>query len=292
MNRFPPWLKQDIPDARAQAFSRGLAASGVLTVCVEARCPNTARCFRQKAATFMILGDTCTRSCGFCNVQKSTLQPLPLDESEPLRVAAAIKELGVTNAVITSVTRDDLPDGGAAHFARTIRQVRALKASRYVEVLIPDFQGHQESLRTVVEARPDVIGHNIETVKRLYPFVRPQADYRRSLQVLATLKDLAPDILTKSSLMLGLSETEEEVIEAMQDLRSSDCDILMVGQYLAPSSKHISVKEFIEPRQFDRYRALAVGLGFKEVVSGPFVRSSFRSGTFPKGTPFRDVTNC
>ncbi|MDD5347682.1 MAG: lipoyl synthase [Candidatus Omnitrophica bacterium] len=274
--RLPAWLRRDIPDARAREFGRCLADSGVSTVCVEAHCPNIARCFRRNTATFLILGKTCTRSCRFCIVQEADRHPLPVDTEEPRRICAAIERFGIMDAVITSVTRDDLPDGGAGQFARVIASVRALVPPRFVEVLIPDFLGSRESLRIVARAQPDVIAHNIETVRRLYPCVRPQADYRRSLEVLKTLKDLAPAVITKSSLMLGLSEKEEEVVEAMQELRQVDCDCLMLGQYLAPSSRHISVKEFIEPRVFQRYKGLALAMGFKTVVSGPFVRSSYR----------------
>jgi lipoic acid synthetase len=232
-------------------------------------------CFARGTATFMIMGNICTRSCRFCAVVSGN--PSPLEHSEPQRIAAAAKKLGLQHVVVTSVTRDDLEDGGAEHFAAVISALKASDPDATIEVLVPDFNGRSESIRTVLDAEPDVFNHNVETVPSLYPDVRPQAGYDISLNVLRLARELRPDALTKSGLMLGLGEQKENVEAVMQDLRDVDCDILTIGQYLAPSHEHIPVIEFIEPAEFERYHGLGLQMGFKAVPSGPFVRSSYNA---------------
>lgn len=223
----------------------------------------------------MILGDACSRSCSFCNVPGGLKRPQPVDSDEPERIAEVVKLLDLDYVVVTSVTRDDLNDGGASQFVKTIEAVRRKNKDIKLELLIPDFQGKIESLEAIVRAMPDVVGHNLETIFRLYPFLRPQADYQRSLSVLRKIKELGRQIFTKSSLMLGLGETEEEVVLTLQDLRNNLCDILTLGQYLMPSSGHYPVKEYISPQQFLWYKKIGLGLGFKSVLAGPKIRSSF-----------------
>lgn len=243
------------------------------TVCEEANCPNKMECFNRKTATFMILGRICTRNCTFCNVEKN--KPQPVDEDEPMHVAKAVRELNLRHVVITSVTRDDLPDGGADHFARVINEIKKLDKKVTVEVLIPDFKGSIEALNKVADAMPEVINHNVETVPRLYPSVRPMAVYKRSLKLLDNVKNRNSKIFTKSGIMLGLGENKEEVIEVLKDLRDVDCDFLTIGQYLAPSKKHHPVIEYVHPDIFEEYENKAYELGFKYVASGPLVRSSY-----------------
>ncbi len=272
MARLPDWIKiriGDIHDTRHLLRSYNL-----VTVCEEARCPNRGSCFSKPTATFMILGPYCTRNCGFCSVETS--KPLPPDPDEPERIAMAAKEMGLKYVVITSVTRDDLPDGGALQFASTVRAIRKYLPDSGIEVLTPDFKGDLAALRTVLEAGPDVFNHNIETVPRLYPEVRPQAIYRRSLYILEKAKGIAK-IKTKSGIMLGLGEAMEEVIDVMKDLRTIDCDYLTIGQYLRPSRRNLPVKEYIRPEVFDRLRETARRLGFKGVASGSLVRSSMNA---------------
>lgn len=277
MNYFlPAWCRQEIPDASVFEKTQLLRAEGVNTVCLHAHCPNVGRCFRDNAITFLILGRLCTRGCRFCAVEKSRKE-LPVDEHEPQRIAEAAGKLGLRHAVITSVTRDDLDDGGARLFARTIRALKGGSELMFVEVLIPDFCGRTASIAEVTSARPDVIAHNIETVERLYAAVRPQAGYWRSLEVLRIAKAINPAMITKSSLMVGLGEAEDEVIACMRDLRAVDCDILTIGQYLAPSRQHYPVQEFINPLQFSRYERIGIQLGFKALACGPLIRSSFRA---------------
>lgn len=272
----PEWLKIKLRGGEGIEHVEGLIKSLSLhTVCEEANCPNLMECFSRKTATFMILGRVCTRNCTFCNVTKGQVQPVDL--KEPFHVAEAVKELGLKHVVITSVTRDDLPDGGAGHFANVIKSIKEADAKVIVEVLIPDFEGDQDALLKVIEARPEIINHNIETVPRLYPEVRPMAGYQRSLELLKSIKPVDKDILTKSGIMLGLGETEEEVIEVMKDLRSVDCDLLTIGQYLAPSKNHHPVVEYIHPDVFEKYRKTGLDLGFKHVASSPFVRSSYHA---------------
>lgn len=249
---------------------------GLNTVCQNAHCPNLGECFSRGTATFMIMGDVCTRNCGFCAVEKGGSGPL--DPGEPVRVARAAKELGLSHVVVTSVTRDDLPDGGANHFVETIHAIRQVLPSAKVEVLIPDFKGSLRDLKRVVEARPDVLNHNLETVPRLYPWVRPQADYSRSLEVLGAAKRFDEAIITKSGLMLGLSEEKVEVLDTMEDLRSVGCDLLTLGQYLAPSEDHLPVARFVPPEEFQELKLKGEKMGFLGVASAPLVRSSYRAG--------------
>ncbi len=276
-NRLPLWFRQELPDDSVRAMAQLISGFGLRTVCREARCPNMAHCFKNRKATFIILGDTCTRACGFCAVKKACGKSLSLDLGEPRRIADAVSRLKLDYAVITSVTRDDLVDGGAKIFAETAELIHRIGSGTKVELLIPDFQGDLSSLGIVVKSGPEVIAHNIETVKRLYASLRPQADYRLSMELLEKVKYLNPGLVTKSSLMLGLGESEEEVIEALKDLRRKRCDILTLGQYLAPSNGHYPVKEFIAIEQFQKYREIGRRLGFKSVFSGPLVRSSYHA---------------
>ncbi|NLW60082.1 MAG: lipoyl synthase [Firmicutes bacterium] len=274
--RKPEWLKIKVQANEGKTAVEDLLRSLALpTVCKEARCPNLMECYSRKTATFLILGRNCTRHCQFCNIQKG--KPEPVAPDEPRRVAEAVAALKLDHVVVTSVTRDDLPDGGAGQFAAVITAVRRLNPGVTVEVLVPDFQGARTALQTVVAAKPDVLNHNLETVPRLYPTVRPEADYRRSLTLLARVKELDPRIRTKSGVMVGLGETEDEVIAVMKDLRAAGCDALTVGQYLAPSRRHHRVVAYITPEQFKRYEIIGRELGFRHVAAGPFVRSSYRA---------------
>ena len=274
VSRKPDWLKRRVPETDVLVRMKGLLRSLELhTVCESAHCPNQGECFGRGVATFMILGDVCTRHCNFCAVGHGT--PPPVDSTEPEHVAEAVRTLGLKYVVITSVTRDDLADGGASQFSRVVREIHELSPDIAVEVLIPDFGSSYEALATVVESHPKVTCHNIETVPSLYPEVRPQADYQRSLDVLKNAKRLDDGIFTKSGIMLGLGETEKEIIQAMRDLRKVDCDFLTLGQYLQPSLAHHEVARFIPPEEFETYRKTAIGLGFKNVASAPLVRSSF-----------------
>ena len=273
----PVWLKRKMPDQQAlQNMRTLLRRHGLNTVCEGALCPNQGECFGQGTATFLILGRTCTRNCTFCAIPSEERPPAP-DPEEPERIARATAELGLHHVVITSVTRDDLEDGGAGHFARTVRSLKDKIPSLIVEVLIPDFQGSPESLRTVVDSRPDIINHNLETVPRLYPEVRPQADYFRSLRVLETVKEINPDHITKSGLMLGLGEEWGEVVQVMAELRKVSCDLLTLGQYLQPSGRHHPVVRYIPPEEFEELRNAGEAMGFKGVFSAPLVRSSFHA---------------
>lgn len=272
----PGWLKRRLPAGEAFGQVEALIRRGRLhTVCQAAKCPNIWECFSDRTATFLILGGRCTRSCAFCAVDSG--RPEPLDPEEPGRVAEAAAAMGLAYVVVTSVTRDDLPDGGASHFAALIRAVRERIPGVRIEVLIPDFQGDAAALAAVVAARPDVVNHNIETVPRLYPRVRPQADYRRSLELLAAVGRLDPAIPAKSGLMLGLGEEADEVRAALSDLRAAGCRILTLGQYLQPSEAHLPVERYVPPEEFAAWRAEALALGFAEVASGPFVRSSYHA---------------
>lgn len=270
----PEWLKVRVSQGELNNMERLLNDMELNTVCQSAHCPNIGECFAKKTATFMIMGNICTRNCGFCAVEKGN--PKPLDEDEPRRVAEAARRLGLKHAVVTCVTRDEIPDGGAAHFAKTIAELKKIP-DLTVEVLVSDFMGKEESIKTVVEAKPEVINHNVETVPRLYPTVRPKADYRRSLNLLKKVKELDPDIYTKSGIMVGLGETEEEVIDVMKDLINVGCDMMTIGQYLRPSEEHIEVAEYITPEQFEKYKEIGYNLGFKYVASGPLVRSSYHA---------------
>jgi lipoic acid synthetase len=272
--RLPDWIKTK-SSAGLHATKQMLRSRGLSTVCEEARCPNIGVCFSKPTAAFMILGSCCTRNCGFCSVQSAS--PLPPDDEEPERVALAAEHMGLKYVVITSVTRDDLPDGGARQFSRTVAGLRKLLPAAKIEVLTPDFRGDMSALKTVLESGPDVFNHNVETVPRLYPVVRPQANYERSLGVLDTAKKIAPWTRSKSGLMVGLGETVEEVFSLMQDLLSTGCDYLTIGQYLRPSKRNLPVAEYITPATFEEYREAALSLGFKGVASAPLVRSSMNA---------------
>lgn len=272
IRRKPAWLQKKIAPAAHREMEQLLGDLKLHTVCQEASCPNISECFSQKQATFLILGKVCTRRCTFCNVSKET--PIPPDPAEPDRVAAAIGRLCLAHVVITSPTRDDLADGGAGHYAATVGAIRAAAPDTRIELLIPDLAGSRESLATVLSSRPDILGHNLETVPRLYE-IRAGADYRRSLDVLQAARELAPTIPTKSGLMLGLGETAEELLSVLHDLRRVGCNFLSLGQYLAPSRQHQPVQEFIEPARFEELRQTALELGFSHVESGPYVRSSY-----------------
>jgi lipoic acid synthetase len=274
--RLPPWFKQKLADPKIMSNMHGLLGGLRLhTICQNAICPNIGQCFSSGTATFLILGDVCTRRCTFCAVQKSS--PAPIDEEEPQHLLAAAEKLNLSYIVITSVTRDDLPDGGASHFAGVVRLLHERKPDAVVEVLIPDLSGSTEALRAVVASYPEVINHNIETVPRLYPEVRPGADYSRSLELLYTVKKLNRDIVTKSGLMLGLGESQDEVMEVMRDLREAECDLLTIGQYLSPSPRHHPVVNFVTPEEFQRYEDIGREMGFARVASAPLVRSSYKA---------------
>ncbi len=273
--RLPAWLKRKLPHGNGNFFTQELLHELRLeTVCENARCPNRPECYARRTATFMVLGNVCTRPCGFCSVSKG--RPDDLETDEPERVAEAAARLGLRHVVITSVTRDDLPDGGADHFARCVLAVRR-RTGAVVEVLTPDFLGDLGAVDRVLEAAPEVYNHNMETVPRLYKKVRGRASYQRSLDVLAHVKRRSPQTVTKSGLMLGLGETVEELLEVLSDLRAVACDTLTLGQYLAPTLKHIPVARYVPPAEFDALAVLARSLGFHKVVAGPFVRSSYHA---------------
>jgi len=270
----PPWIKVRIGQGPGYArVARILRETRLHTVCEEALCPNKGQCWEHGRATILILGDACTRSCGFCHV--SSKRPLPCDADEPTRVAEAVKATGLTDVVITSVTRDDLPDGGAAHWAETVRRVHEAVPGILVEVLIPDFGGAPESLQKVIEAKPDVLGHNLETVPSLYATARPEADYERSLSVLRL--SAGKGMITKTALMVGLGESADEVMAVMRDARKAGCDIISIGQYLQPTSGHLPVVRYVDPAEFAEFRRQGMEMGFGVVVSAPLVRSSFHS---------------
>lgn len=275
--RKPPWLKRRIP-AGSGKIPELLRKGELHTVCEEALCPNQGECFSRGTATFLIVGDRCTRDCRFCSVAQGP-SGLP-DPEEPVRVAKAVLEMGLRYVVITSVTRDDVDDGGAGLFARTIEEIRKRRPKTLVEVLIPDFQGDRDALQTVLQARPDVLNHNLETVPRLYPTVRPEAVYLRSLELLERVKTYDPGIPTKSGLMLGLGESSEEIEETLRHLRRVGCSLLTLGQYLQPTRRHLPVQRFLHPDEFEEWQRTALALGFDEVASGPFVRSSYRAEAF------------
>ena len=275
-NGKPDWLKVSIRGGQGRGQVKEiLERLSLNTVCKEANCPNLMECYCRKTATFMILGKVCTRNCTFCNVIKGNTENV--DPEEPFHVAEAVKELGLNHVVITSVTRDDLPDGGAGHFVKVIEEIKKIDSSVTIEVLIPDFNGDPSALRKIVEAEPHIINHNIETVERLYPDVRPMASYSRSLELLNRVKQMNDSILTKSGIMVGLGEKKQEVIKVFEDLRSSGCSILTVGQYLAPSEKHHPVVEYIHPDLFEEYKGIALEMGFQFVASAPLVRSSYHA---------------
>ncbi len=277
--RKPDWIKVRLPSHPKFFSTKALISDLKLhTVCEEAQCPNRWECWSQGTATFMIAGERCTRACGFCAV--TTARPFALEKDEPRRVAEAVRRMGLKHVVITAVARDDLKDGGAEHFARTIEAVRALQPGIVIEVLVPDFKGNERSLRTVIEAAPEVFNHNIETVERLTPLVRSRAKYRLSLEFLRRAKAMSPPLVTKSGIMLGLGEREDEVARAMDDLREIGCQVLTIGQYLRPSPEHLPVVEYIHPDQFKRYGEMARAKGFDHVSSGPLVRSSYHAADY------------
>ena len=273
--RLPKWLKRPLPQAGMQFTTNVIADLKLETVCESAKCPNQTECWSQKTATFMILGNVCTRPCGFCSVLKGKTETVQLDE--PGRVAEAAERLGLKYVVITSVTRDDLPDGGADHFYECVLAVRERTGAK-VEVLTPDFRGNRDAISRVIQSRPDVFNHNTETVPRLYDRVRRNADYRRTLDLLQQIKDEAPEMPTKSGLMLGLGETRDELLEVCSDLRAVGVDMLTLGQYLQPTAEHLPVERYVPPEEFDEIGEQMRRLGFSMVASGPFVRSSYHAG--------------
>ncbi|MDP9316970.1 MAG: lipoyl synthase [Chloroflexota bacterium] len=275
--RKPQWLLKKIERTPATREVKHLLRDlGLNTVCEEAQCPNLSECFGRGTATFMIGGDRCTRRCHYCDV--TTGRPFPLDPTEPRRVAEATRRLKLSYVVVTAVARDDVQDGGAAHFAATIRNIRQLVPDTEIEVLIPDFKGDARALQTVLDARPDVLNHNIETVRPIFDAVRPQGDYDRTLELLARCKQAAPDIPTKSGLMVGLGETTAEVFATMRDLRAVGVDLVTIGQYLQPSKAHVVVAEYVPRESYAEYRQYGQELGFRATFAGPFVRSSFHAG--------------
>ena len=279
----PDWIRVRLPSNPVFFSTKALVSDLKLhTVCEEAQCPNRWECWSQGTATFMIAGDRCTRACGFCAV--TTAKPFALEDDEPQRVAEAVRRMRLKHVVVTAVARDDLKDGGAEHFARTIKAIRELDDAIVVEVLTPDFHGRDENLRTVIEANPHIFNHNLETVERLTPMVRSRAKYRLSLNVLARVKEIAPAMTTKSGIMLGLGEEETEIFQAMDDLRGAGVQVLTMGQYLRPSPQHLPVVEYIRPEVFEQYREIAYRKGFEYVASGPLVRSSYHAADYTPGS--------
>jgi len=272
---FPPWLKRKIlSGGHANRVRKLLEDLKLTTVCEQALCPNIGECFGAQTATFLIMGPVCTRNCRFCAIAGG--KPAPPDPDEPRRVAEAARRLGLAHVVVTSVTRDDMPDGGGRHFIATIHEIRKV-CDASVEILTPDFQGVERDILSVAECRPDIFNHNVETIERLYPAARPLANYRRSLGLLKTVKDNAPHTLTKSGLMVGLGETAQEVKGLLGDLRSAGCDIVTIGQYLQPGEDHLCVERYVHPDEFELYQAVAEDMGFLGVASGPYVRSSYNA---------------
>ncbi len=283
--RLPGWFKQKLPkEGETTDVTSVLVDLKLNTVCQSALCPNIYQCFAKKTATFMIMGDICTRNCNFCAIKKG--DPSPLSTDEPQRIATAIKRLGLEYTVITSVTRDDLADGGASHFARTIEAIHTECPFAKIEVLVPDFQGLTSALEMVIDTNPCVLNHNIETIPELYPQARPLASYQRSLDLLRNVKSLNPKIITKSGLMLGLGETYEQVIEVMEDLRKAKCDLITIGQYLSPSNSHNPVASYITPDEFSSYIKPALEMGFSGIAAAPLVRSSYKAAELYKQAYF------
>ncbi len=273
----PEWLRVKAPQwQRVGSVKEVLRDLGLNTVCEEASCPNIGECFHAGTATFLIMGPACTRACPYCDIDFEK-KPQPLDPTEPLRLAAAVQRLDLNHVVITSVNRDDLADGGASQFVRCIEEIRRISPKTTIEVLIPDLCGNWQALALILAAKPEVLNHNTETVPRLYRRVRPQGDYQRSLELLQRARAIVPATYTKSGIMVGLGETDEEVRQVMRDLRAVDCDILTIGQYLQPSSKHLGVQEFITPEQFQAWREYGESLGFLQIVASPLTRSSYHA---------------
>jgi lipoic acid synthetase len=274
--RHPDWIKVNAPGSpNYLRLKRMMREKNLHTVCEEARCPNIGECWNHKTATFLILGDICTRGCRFCAIDKG--KPLALDPEEPRNVALTVRDLGLNHIVITSVNRDDLPDGGAAHFAKTVFWVKNLNPGIRVELLIPDFEGNLNALKTVVDSGIEILNHNIETVPRLYGKVRPGHTYERSRNILRTAKQIRPEVLTKTGLMLGVGETQEEVMATLEDMRADQVDIITLGQYLQPSFKQLKVDRYLDPAEFADFKAFGEKLGFRHVESGPLVRSSYHA---------------
>jgi lipoic acid synthetase len=275
----PSWIKVRLPSNPVFFSTKALISDLRLhTVCESAQCPNRWECWSQGTATFMIAGDRCTRACGFCAV--TTAKPFALEDDEPQRVAEAVMRMKLKHVVITAVARDDLKDGGASHFARVIAAIQNMDPSIIIEVLVPDFHADDSSIQAVLDARPDIYNHNMETVERLTPVVRSRAKYRTSLQVLRRARELSPKVVTKSGIMLGLGETEPEIFQTMDDLREAGCQVLTMGQYLRPTPNHLPVIEFVTPQQFELYGEIARKKGFEHVASGPLVRSSYHAADF------------
>jgi lipoic acid synthetase len=274
----PLWLRKKLPiGSMVDMLSKGMSERGLHTICQEAACPNQGECFSKGVATFLIMGKVCTRNCHFCAVTSGN--PHPLDYQEPERVVQEIQKLGLGFVVITSVTRDDLPDGGAHYFSAIIKLIRKRCKGIKIEILIPDFKGNKSAIDQVILSGPEVLNHNVETVPRLYPDVRPQGNYKRSLSLIKRVKKGDPAIITKSGLMVGLGESKEEVISVLHDLHAAHCDTLTIGQYLCPSKEHAPVSEYVRPEIFKDYKDTAQKIGFKSVVSSPFTRSSFMAET-------------
>lgn len=274
--RHPDWLKVPLAGGRSYAQMKKMLRNAKLhTICEEAKCPNIVECFNRGTATFLILGEICTRNCWYCHVTSGV--PGPLNPDEPHDVAESVKTLGLNYVVITSVTRDDLPDGGANVFAKTITEIKRVNPGCKIEVLIPDFQGDEIALKTVIEAKPDVINHNIEVVKTLFPMIRPQGDYQTSLHVLQTIKTMDDSIISKSGFMVGLGETRDQIRQTMVDLREHAVDVLTIGQYLQPSKHHVPIQKYYTPEEFNEFKETALQLGFRHVESGPLVRSSYHA---------------
>ena len=276
MQKKPDWLRTRISNhEQIEETAKLVRTMNVQTICDNAECPNIGECFGKKTATFMILGELCTRRCRFCAVGKG--EAGPPDPEEPARIGKAVKEMGLRHVVVTSVTRDDLPDGGAMHFVNTVREIRKSNPDSTVELLIPDLMGNWKALALIAGEDPEILNHNVETVPALYEEVRPKAVYERSLLLLKKAKEINPNLFTKSGIMVGLGETEEQVRAVMDDLRAVDCDILTIGQYMQPSPEHIALKEYVTPETFERYRLTGLEKGFSDVAAGPFVRSSYNA---------------
>ncbi len=274
--KLPEWLKVKMPSgSKYENLKKLMGDQMLLTVCEEARCPNIGDCWERETATYMILGDTCTRACTYCAVK--TGSPTGLDLEEPIRLAKTVQTLGLKYAVITSVNRDDLPDGGAFIFGQCIRQIKKLSPSCKVEVLTPDFEGNWDSLKTVLDSGPDTFNHNIETVRRIFPKVRAKGNYELSIELLHKAKEIQANLITKSGIMVGLGETKEEIIRTMKDLRAVDCNLLTIGQYLRPSTKHTPILKWYTPKEFKELEEIGLSLGFSHVASGPLVRSSYHA---------------
>jgi len=276
MRRHPDWLKVKIGGGADFAKIKSMLRDAKLhTICEEARCPNIAECFGRGTAVFLILGNICTRNCKYCNVKHGV--PLSLNLNEPKDVAESVKELGLKYAVITSVTRDDLEDGGASVFYDTVKEIKKLNNSCKIEVLIPDFRGSEEALKKVADSKPDVVNHNIEVAEELFPEIRPEGNYTVSLEILKNIKKIDKNVRLKSGFMVGLGENKDQIVKTMQDLRDSDVDFLTIGQYLQPTRNHAEIKKYYTPKEFDEFKKTATDLGFKHVESGPLVRSSYHA---------------